>query len=238
MARAGLQIAVFLAVLTALAVALGAYLQRVFGGGRRVALEGPLGPVERGVYRLLRVDAADDQPWREYAMSMVVFSAVCLLSAQALLRVQSVHPLNPHDFHAMPWDVSFNTAASFVTNTSWQFYAGETSLWFFSQIAVIALQSLLSMAVGLAVGIAVIRGFVRRGGGAGLGSFWVDLIRGLPTNPLTALAKGRPRPHGARRHGRHQGRVHPDTALQGRGVRGVAATPRELEHDPRSGAGR
>jgi K+-transporting ATPase ATPase A chain len=178
-ARAALQIAVFLAVLTALAVPLGAYLQRVFGGGRRIALEGPLGPVERGVYRLLRVDPAEDQPWREYAVSMVAFSAVCLLSAHALLRVQSVHPLNPHDFHAMPWDVSFNTAVSFVTNTSWQFYAGETSLSFFSQIAVIALQSLLSMAVGLAVGVAVIRGFVRRGGGAGLGSFWVDLIRGL-----------------------------------------------------------
>ena len=110
---------------------------------------------------------------------MVLFSAVCTLSAYALLRVQSVHPLNPHHFRAMPWDVSFNTAVSFVTNTSWQFYAGETSLSFFSQIAVIALQSLLSMAVGLAVGIAVIRGFVRRGGGAGLGSFWVDLVRGL-----------------------------------------------------------
>ena len=191
MARAAVQIAVFLAVLTALAVPLGAYLQRVFGGGRRVALEGPLGPVERGLYRLLRVDPAEDQAWREYAVSMVVFSAVCTLTAYALLRVQSIHPFNPHHFRAMPWDVSFNTAVSFVTNTSWQFYAGETSLSLFSQMAVIALQSLLSMAVGLAVGIAVIRGFVRRGGGHGLGSFWVDLIRGLPSRHPPHLRPGR-----------------------------------------------
>ena len=190
MARAAVQIALFLAVLTALAVPLGAYLQRVFGGGRRVALEGPLGPAERGLYRLLRVDPSEDQSWRDYATSMVLFSAVCTLSAYALLRVQSVHPLNPHHFRAMPWDVSFNTAVSFVTNTSWQFYAGETSLSFFSQIAVIALQSLLSMAVGLAVGIAVIRGFVRRGGGAGLGNFWVDLVRGLLYGILPICALG------------------------------------------------
>lgn len=87
MARAAVQIGVFLAVLTALAVPLGAYLQRVFGGGRRVALEGPLGRVERGFYRLLRVDPAADQTWREYAMSMAVFSAVCTLTAYALLVV-------------------------------------------------------------------------------------------------------------------------------------------------------
>lgn len=117
MARAAFQIAVFLAVLTALAVPLGAYVQRVFGG-RRVALEGPLGPVERGLYRLLRVDATEDQTWRAYAMSMVIFSAVCVVSAHVLLRVQSLHPFNPHDFRAMPWDVSFNSAVSFVTNTS------------------------------------------------------------------------------------------------------------------------
>ena len=95
MARAAVQIAVFLAVLTALAVPLGAYLQRVFGGGQRVALEGPLGPVERGQYRLLRIDPAEDQTWHDYAVSTVVFSAVCTLTAYALLRVQSIHPLNP-----------------------------------------------------------------------------------------------------------------------------------------------
>jgi potassium-transporting ATPase potassium-binding subunit len=94
----------------------------------------------------------------------------------------------------MPWDVSFNTAVSFVTNTSWQFYA-EASLSFFSQMAVISLQSFLSAAVGVAVGIAVIRGFVRRGGGAGLGNFWGDLVRGYtgfvqPNAPGNAGAYG------------------------------------------------
>ncbi len=176
--RAVLQIALFIVVLTALAVPLGAYLQRVFTG-RRIVLTRVLGPVERGAYRCLRTDPADDQPWTAYARSVLGFSAVCLVSAYVLLRMQSVLPLNARGFHAMPWDVSFNTAVSFVTNTSWQFYAGETSLSFFSQMAVIALQSFLSAAVGLAVGIAVIRGFVRRDGGAGLGNFWADLVRGL-----------------------------------------------------------
>jgi K+-transporting ATPase ATPase A chain len=176
-ALAVVQIAVFLAVLTALALPLGVYIQRVFTG--RVALERLLGPAERGLYRVARIDPDEDQSWRAYATSLVVFSALCVMSAQVLLRTQSVHPFNAHGFHALPWDVSLNTAVSFVTNTSWQFYAGETSLSFFSQMVVIALQSFLSAAVGLAVGIAVIRGFLRRDGGDGLGNFWVDLVRGL-----------------------------------------------------------
>jgi K+-transporting ATPase ATPase A chain len=187
--RAVLQIAAFLAVLTALAVPLGAYVQRVFTG-RRLVLETVLGPLERRLYRILRTDPAEEQSWHAYAKSLLVFSAVCLASAYALLRLQALHPLNPHGFHALPWDVSLNTAVSFVTNTSWQFYAGETSLSLFSQMAVIALQSYLSAAVGLAVGIAVIRGFVRRDGGSGVGNFWSDLIRSLlyVILPLCTLA--------------------------------------------------
>jgi K+-transporting ATPase ATPase A chain len=176
--RAVLQIAAFLAVLTALAVPLGAYLQRVFTG-RRLLLERVLGPVERRLYRVLRTDPGEEQSWSAYATSLLVFSALCLGSAYLLLRTQAIHPLNPHGFRAMPWDVSLNTAVSFVTNTSWQFYAGETSLSLFSQMVVIALQSYLSAAVGLAVGVAVIRGFVRRDGGTGLGNFWSDLVRSL-----------------------------------------------------------
>jgi K+-transporting ATPase ATPase A chain len=176
--RAVLQIAAFLAVLTAAAVPLGAYLQRVFTG-RTLALERVLGPLERRLYRILRTDPAEDQSWHAYATSLLVFSALCLASSYLLLRMQAVLPLNPHHFRALPWDVSLNTAVSFVTNTSWQFYAGETSLSLFSQMAVIALQSYLSAAVGLAAGVAVIRGFVRRDGGAGLGNFWSDLVRSL-----------------------------------------------------------
>ena len=162
-----------------MAVPLGAYLQRVFGGGRQVALERPLGSVERGLYRLLRVDAAEDQTWREYAACMVVFSAVCTLTAYALLRVQSIHPLNPAPLprHAVGRLVQHRR----VVRDQHQLAVlrGRDEPLVLLADRGHRLQSLLSMAVGLAVGIAVIRGFVRRGGGAGLGSFWVDLVRGL-----------------------------------------------------------
>src|SRR3979409_336294 len=101
-ALAVVQIAVFLAVLTALALPLGVYIQRVFTG--RVALERLLGPAERGLSRVARIDPDEDQSWRAYATSLVVFSALCVMSAQVLLRTQSVHPFNAHGFHALPWD--------------------------------------------------------------------------------------------------------------------------------------
>jgi K+-transporting ATPase ATPase A chain len=108
----------------------------------------------------------------------VVFSAACFVALYALLRTQGVHPFNPKDLSSGTWDVSFNTTISFVSNTSSQFYAGETTLSHFSQMAGIAVHSFLSAAVGLATGIAVIRGFVSRSGRA-VGSFWWDLRRGL-----------------------------------------------------------
>jgi K+-transporting ATPase ATPase A chain len=171
-----LQLALFVALLTAITPWLGAYLVRVFTG-ERVLLTRMLGPLERSVLRLSGADLAP-QDWKAYGRSTLVFSGVCLAAAYAVLRTQAIHPWDNGIQASLPWDVAFNTAVSFVSNTSWQFYAGETSLTTFSQMTAIAVHSWLSAAVGLAVGIAVIRGFARRTGG-GLGNFWTDLVRSL-----------------------------------------------------------
>jgi potassium-transporting ATPase potassium-binding subunit len=165
-----IQAAALLAILTALTPPLGRYVAWVF---RR-----PPRGLERRLLTLLRVDLTDEQDWKAYARSMLVFSALCFAALYVLLRTQGLHPFNPEGFHSGTWDVSFNTAASFVSNTSWQFYAGETTLSYFSQMAGIAVHSFLSAAVGLATAIAVIRGFAARSGTA-IGNFWVDLTRAL-----------------------------------------------------------
>jgi K+-transporting ATPase ATPase A chain len=183
-----LQIAVFVALLTALAVPLGKYIARVFSG-EPVALARLLGPLERVLLRAVGAHPRRGQDWRAYATSLLVFSAVCLLALFSLLQAQRSLPLNPRHFAAAPWDVNVNTAVSFVTNTSWQFYAGETTLSTLSQMAGIALHSFLSAAVGLAAVIAVIRGIATRSG-AKLGNFWSDLVRGLlyVIMPLAAIS--------------------------------------------------
>jgi K+-transporting ATPase ATPase A chain len=172
MSAAGwIQTAAFVTILTALTPPLGRYLANVFGDER-------LRPAERLVYRALSVDPREPQDWKAYACSALVFSAVCFVALYVVLRTQGIHPFNPEDFSSGTWDVSFNTTASFVSNTSWQFYAGETTLSYFSQMGGIALHSFLSAAVGLATAIAVIRGFIARSG-TSVGNFWRDLTRSL-----------------------------------------------------------
>ncbi len=149
-------------VLTALTPLLGAYMARVYQG-EHVALERVLGPVERLTYRALRTDPERQQDWKAYARTTLVFSALFFVVLFVILRTQGIHPFNPEGFHSAPWDVSFNTAASFVTNTNWQFYGGETTLTYFSQMAGLAVQNFVSAAVGMAVLAAVIRGFASRG---------------------------------------------------------------------------
>jgi K+-transporting ATPase ATPase A chain len=171
-----LQIALLLAVLTALVAPLGGYLSAVFRGaswGQR-----RFGRLEHRLVRAIGADPTEEQEWKAYARSIVVFSAAGFLALYVLLRAQAVLPLNPEGFRAGPWDLSFNTAASFVSNTSWQYYGGETTLSYLSQMAGIAVQSFLSAAVGLAVAIALIRGIASRSGRS-LGNFWVDLVRSL-----------------------------------------------------------
>ena len=176
-AQGWLQIAFYLVVLTALTPLLGAYMARVYQG-EPVALERLLGPVERLTYRALRTDPARQQDWKGYARTTLVFSALFFVVLFVILRTQGIHPFNPEGFDSGPWDLSFNTAASFITNTNWQFYGGETTLSYFSQMAGLAVQNFVSAAVGMAVLAAVIRGFASRGASE-LGNFWQDVTRTL-----------------------------------------------------------
>jgi potassium-transporting ATPase potassium-binding subunit len=171
------QIVIFLAVLTALTPLVGGYMAHIYTG-RPVALSVLLGPIERLLYRILRVTPEREQDWRAYARSVLLFSLASWLALYVILRTQGVHPFNPQGFASGPWTLSFNTASSFVSNTSWQFYAGETTLSYFSQMAGITVASFTSMAVGMAVAVAFIRGLARRESSA-LGNFWVDLTRSL-----------------------------------------------------------
>jgi K+-transporting ATPase ATPase A chain len=164
-------------ILTALTPLVGGYMSRVYQG-ERVALGALVRPVERAAYRVFRVAPDEEQDWKAYARSVLVFSFASWLALYAILRTQGVHPLNPQGFASGPWDLSFNTASSFVSNTSWQFYAGETTLSYFAQMAGITVASFTSGAVGIAVAVAFIRGLVRRET-AQLGNFWVDLTRSL-----------------------------------------------------------
>jgi K+-transporting ATPase ATPase A chain len=184
------QIIVFLAVLTALTPVLGSYMARLYTGDR-VALMRVFGPVERLLYRMLRVDPEREQDWKAYARSLIVFSLVGWLALYLILRTQRVHPWNPQNFHSGSWDVSFNTVSSFLTNTNWQYYGGETTMSYFSQMAGLAVQNFLSAAVGIVVAVALIRGITRRSG-KGLGNFWSDLVRTvfyvlLPISFIAAL---------------------------------------------------
>jgi K+-transporting ATPase ATPase A chain len=171
-----LQIAIFVAILVALIKPVGIYLARVFSN-ERVFLTPVLGRVERGTYRLLRVDPeSEGQDWKAYARSLIVFSFLFWILLYLILRTQGATPFNPEGFKAAPWDLTFNTTSSFITNTNWQYYGGETTFSFLSQMAGLAVQNFVSAAVGIAVLAALIRGIVARSGSS-LGNFWQDVTR-------------------------------------------------------------
>jgi potassium-transporting ATPase potassium-binding subunit len=172
-----IEIALYAIVLIALTPLLGAYMARVYRF-EPVFLGRVAGPVERGLYRLLRVDPAREQDWKAYARSVLVLSAVFWGVLYLILRTQGIHPWNPLGLDSGSWDVSFNTASSFVTNTNWQFYGGETTLSYFSQMAGLAVQNFVSAAAGMAVVVALIRALVARSGKT-VGAFYPDLIRTL-----------------------------------------------------------
>jgi K+-transporting ATPase ATPase A chain len=152
---------------------LGSYMAAVFDG--RVHF---LGWAERPVYRLLGTSPEKEQNWKRYAASMVIFSAVAMGVTYLLIRIQGSLPLNPQHLGAVPQALSFNTAASFMTNTNWQNYGGETTMSYFSQIGALTLEQMLSPIIGIAVAIAMVRGFSRRNSPT-IGNFWVDMTRGL-----------------------------------------------------------
>jgi potassium-transporting ATPase potassium-binding subunit len=177
MVQGFLQIAIFCALIVAVVPVLGGYMAHVFRG-ERTFLDPVARPLERGTYRLLRIDPNHGQDWKAYARGVIFFSLAGWLLLFLILRTQTLHPFNPSGFHSGTWDLSFNTASSFVTNTNWQYYAGETTLTYFAQMAGLAVQNFVSAATGIAVAIALIRGIVaRRSSNPVLGNFWQDLIR-------------------------------------------------------------
>ncbi|BBF92820.1 potassium-transporting ATPase subunit KdpA [Blastochloris tepida] len=169
------QFTVFLLVLTALAVPLGLYMARVFSG-KWTILTPVVAPIERAFYRAAGVRPDQDQHWSRYALSLIAFNAAGFLLLYAILRLQHLLPLNPQDFGPMAPDLAFNTAVSFVTNTNWQAYGGETTLSHLSQMLGLTTQNFVSAATGIAVAVAVTRALATRSGRT-IGNFWVDLTR-------------------------------------------------------------
>ena len=165
----------FMGVLTALALPLGAFMARVYRGEAKLA-QRVLGPVERLLYRAAGVREDEDMTWKRYAACVIVFNLIGVLVVYGILRLQAALPLNPAQMPAATPEVSFNTAASFASNTNWQAYGGESTLSYFSQMAALTVQNFVSAATGMAVVVALIRGIVRRST-TGIGSFWVDLVK-------------------------------------------------------------
>jgi K+-transporting ATPase ATPase A chain len=185
-----LQILLYLAVLLLLAAPLGAYMGRVYAGEATFA-QRLLGPVERFFYRLAGVRSEEDMTWKRYAFGVLLFNLFGVLVVYGLQRLQGVLPLNPAGLPGVPPEVAFNTAVSFATNTNWQAYGGETTMSHLTQMAALTVQNFVSAATGLAVLVALIRGFTRRLTET-IGSFWVDLVRGtvyvlLPLSLVLAL---------------------------------------------------
>ena len=170
-----LQIAVFCAIIIALTRPLGGYLTRV-ATGERTLLSPVLGPVERGLYRLGGITPAEEQSWLTYATALLIFATAGFLLLYALLRLQTLLPFNPSGQGAVSPDLAFNTAVSFVSNTNWQSYGGETTMSHLSQMLGLVVQNFASAAMGIAVAFALIRGFARRTAQT-VGNFWTDLVR-------------------------------------------------------------
>ena len=170
-----IQVALYCAVVLALVKPLGLYMTRVFDGGRTF-LSPALAPVERALYRASGIDARGEQTWLGYAWAMLVFNVLGFVLLYAILRLQAVLPLNPAEQAAVAPDLAFNTSTSFVTNTNWQSYGGESTLSYLSQMLGLTHQNFVSAASGIAVAVAVVRGFARASTRT-LGSFWVDLTR-------------------------------------------------------------
>ncbi len=170
-----LQLVFYLVVLLVLAKPLGAYMARVYEG-RRVALDRALGWLERLIYRVSGISPKAEMGWKTYALTMLIFNLAGILAVYALQRLQGVLPLNPAGLGAVSPDSSFNTAVSFATNTNWQGYGGETTMSYLTQMLALTVQNFMSAASGMAVAVALIRGFARRSAET-IGNFWVDLTR-------------------------------------------------------------
>jgi K+-transporting ATPase ATPase A chain len=171
-----LQLALFVGVLLLITKPLGLYLCQVLDVNGRTFLDPVVRPFEKLTYRILRIDPENEQGWIHYTIAMLIFSLVTMLFTYAILRLQNVLPLNPQNLPAVGEALSFNTAASFTTNTNWQNYGGESTMSYLSQMLALASHNFFSAAVGIAIAAAVVRGIARHSAQT-LGNFWVDLVR-------------------------------------------------------------
>jgi K+-transporting ATPase ATPase A chain len=170
-----IQIALYSAIIIAITKPFGGYLTRVFNG-ERTFLSPALGWLERGIYRLSGVDASEDQHWLTYTFAMLAFSIVGFVVLYGIQRLQGVLPFNPQHLPNISPDSSFNTSVSFVSNTNWQSYVPETTMSYLSQMAGLTMHNFVSAATGVALAVALVRGFARRSA-QGIGNFWADLVR-------------------------------------------------------------
>jgi potassium-transporting ATPase potassium-binding subunit len=190
-ANGWLQIAIYFVLVLAVTKPLGAFMARVFEGEPTV-LSPVLRPVERAIYAVCGVNEREEQHWVTYTVAMLVFSIAGFVSLYALQRLQDVLPFNPQGMSALTPDLSFNTSVSFVTNTNWQSYGGESTMSYLVQMAGLTVHNFVSAATGIALAIALVRGFARRSANT-VGNFWVDLTRStlyilLPMAIIEALA--------------------------------------------------
>ena len=169
------EITLFFVVLLALIKPFGTYMARVFQG-ERTFLSPVVVPCEKLIYRLCGVNRDEEMGWKRYAWDMILFNLVLFVALFAMLLFQHLLPLNPQKFPAFTWPLALNTAISFVTNTNWQAYSGETTASYFTQMVGVAVHNFVSAATGMAIVIALVRGFVRRTTSL-LGNFWVDMTR-------------------------------------------------------------
>ena len=169
------QMVVYCVILVLLAIPLGSYMGKVMNG-EHVFLSGVLQPVERVIYRVLKIDPEEDMDWKKYSVCAGVFSVLSLFVLWAILCFQKFLPLNPEGIEGTSWHLGFNTAASFTTNTNWQAYSGESTLSYFSQMLGLNFQNFVAAAIGIAVLFALIRGFVRVKK-TGIGNFYTDMTK-------------------------------------------------------------
>ena len=215
-ANGWLQFAIYSLILLASVRPVGIYLARVLEG-ERTWLDPVLRPFERLIYKLCGVNADEEMNWREYAFAVLGFSAVTLLLTYGIERLQNFLPWNPQDLAAVGPDLAWNTAASFTTNTNWQFYTPETTMSYLTQMAGLATHNFWSAAVGIVVAVALIRGIKRTSSGT-IGNFWVDMTRTLlyvllPASFIYALllvGQGVPQNLNAYTHGASAGAALPD----------------------------
>lgn len=175
MTSAWIQIALYLIILILLAIPLGNYIGKVMTG-EKVFLSKLIAPIEKVIYKLLKVDVSEEMNWKKYAISVFIFSGIFFVLLFGIQVLQGVLPLNPEGLKNVRWDLAFNTTSSFLTNTNWQAYSGESTLSYFTQMLGLTVQNFVSAAVGIAVLFALIRGFVRVQK-KGLGNFYQDVTR-------------------------------------------------------------